>query len=209
MNIVIVDYGLGNLASIKNILLKSGANSVKVSGDAQVLATADKLILPGVGAFDAGMSLLRESGLMAVLNDKVCNERAPTLGICLGMQLLSLGSEEGVDDGLGYVDTKFKKFDSRKLSLRVPHMGWNRVKLQQSHPVFKGIEEYNRFYFVHSYRAEKGCDGSLGLTDYGEYFTSVYAKSNILGVQFHPEKSHKYGMQIFKNFAAWDGQYDY
>ncbi len=118
------------------------------------------------------------------------------------MQLLGNSSEEGSSKGCGIFDVDFKKFSSEDFSLRVPQMGWNRVDLNAPHPVFNGLKN-NRFYFVHSFRADSNCDGALGITNYGEDFASVYSKNNFLGVQFHPEKSHKYGMELFKNFVEW------
>jgi glutamine amidotransferase len=201
--IVIVDYGVGNLGSIANMLKKVGAIA-KVSSDAEILEQADKLILPGVGAFDHGMKNLVESGLIPLLNTLVLEKRVPVIGLCMGMQLLTKKSEEGELPGLGGLDAETVRFrtDETNASLKVPHMGWNTIETRRQHPLFTELETEARFYFVHSYYVV--ChDPALVLaqTDYGHPFASIIGKDNIMGVQFHPEKSHKYGMRLLKNFA--------
>ena len=200
--ITIIDYGVGNLGSMINMLKKIGAPAV-VSNNPVDIAKADKLILPGVGAFDAGMKNLESLGLVQVLNRLVLEEKVPILGVCLGMQLLSKKSEEGKLPGLGWLDadtTRFK-FAGTNSNLKIPHMGWNQLTVCQAHPLFADLEAVNRFYFVHSYHISCADPNNiLARTSYGFDFTSAIVKDNIMGVQFHPEKSHKYGMRLLKNF---------
>jgi len=197
--IVIVDYGLGNLRSIANMLKKSGSDSV-ISGDAEVINTASKLILPGVGAFDTAMNELETRGLIEVLNKKVLEQKCPVLGICLGMQLLTGGSEEGVKPGLGWIPGKARRFP-KATELKVPHMRWNTVRPVQLHPLLQDIDEASRFYFVHSYYVTAESEShSLLKTDYGVSFDAGIARDNIMGVQFHPERSHKFGRLLLTNF---------
>jgi len=200
--LVIIDYGLGNLGSIKNMLHKIGV-SAEISGDPAVIVSASKLILPGVGAFDNGMQNLIDLKLLDVLNKKVLEDKVPVLGICLGMQLMTKGSEEGLMSGLGWIDADTKRFKNTiaEKKVHVPHMGWEYVKSHKESLLLKELYDKPRFYFVHSYfvKANKEED-ILFTTDYSGEFVSGFEKSNILGVQFHPEKSHKYGMKLFKNF---------
>jgi glutamine amidotransferase len=200
--ITIVDYKTGNLGSIRNILKRIGVESV-ITSDIQVIANASKLILPGVGAFDTGMKNLESLGLTEVLNSKVLKEKTPVLGICLGMQLLSSGSEEGVLPGLGFIDAKTVKFRFVNTEeYKNPHMGWNFTIQKKESRLFEGMYSDPRFYFVHSYyfRANNQSD-ILASTEYEIEYTSAVEKDNILGVQFHPEKSHKFGMKLLKNFV--------
>lgn len=200
--ITIIDYKTGNLGSILNILRKIGEDSV-ITSDIDEIASASKIILPGVGAFDTGMKNLTDLGLVDILNKKVVSEKIPVLGICLGMQLLSNGSEEGMYKGLGWIDAKTVRFrfvDTAEY--KIPHMGWNFIKQQKESKLFSGMFTDPRFYFVHSYYF-KANDPSdiLTSTDYEIEFTSAIERGNILGVQFHPEKSHKFGMKLLKNFV--------
>lgn len=198
--ITIVDYQMGNVGSIKNMLKKVGAESV-ISGDPDVLRKATKLILPGVGAFDTGMRHLADSGLIGVLNELVLEKQVPVLGICLGMQLLSRKSEEGTLPGLGWIAADTVKFQLPEL--RVPHMGWNTLRPTNGSVLFQGYQEEPRYYFVHSYHVV--CDDphdAAGITHYGTDFTAAVQRANVMGAQFHPEKSHKFGMQLFRNFVA-------
>ena len=200
---VIVDYGLGNLGSIFNMLKKIGVHAV-ISSETEKVRQADRIILPGVGSFDAGIRNLRLSGLEAALSEKVLNERTPLLGICLGMQLLADGSEEGDLDGLKYVGGFVRKFrfGDNPNQLKIPHMGWNRVIPKRECDLFKNMPQEMRFYFVHSYHFV--CDREedvIAETDYGYQFTSMVSKGNIYGAQFHPEKSHKFGMMLLRNFT--------
>jgi glutamine amidotransferase len=203
MKIVIIDYGLGNLGSMANMLKKIGAQAV-VSSDPLVIEKAEKLILPGVGSFDGGMKNLASRGLLTVINKRVLEDKVSILGVCLGMQLLSKRSEEGQLSGLGWLDTETIrfKFEDANYNLKIPHMGWNQVTVHQSHPLFTDLEEVNRFYFVHSYHVVcANQDNVLASSSYGFSFTSAIVKDNIMGVQFHPEKSHKFGMLLLKNFS--------
>jgi len=200
--IVIIDYGMGNLGSIANMLRKIGADAV-ISSAAADIRKAEKLILPGVGAFDNGMKNLRDRGLLPVLQDRVLSDKVPLLGICLGMQLLTKNSEEGTLDGLGWIDARTVRFKfSEEAALKVPHMGWNQIVASRDNPLTRNIGERPRFYFVHSYYVV--CDRNedvLTTTHYGYDFTSAVNRGNIYGVQFHPEKSHTFGMKLLKNFA--------
>jgi glutamine amidotransferase len=199
--IVIVDYKMGNLGSISNIIKKIGYTSI-VTSDIEIISKASKIILPGVGSFEKAMGNLQQMNLINVLNEKVIAHKTPTLGICLGMQLLTNSSEEGNVKGLGWIDAETIKFDLNTYpDLKIPHMGWNEVSFPQSHFLTSGFSENSRFYFVHSYHVVcSSKDNILMKTKYGFDFTSAIVKDNILGVQFHPEKSHKFGMQLFKNF---------
>lgn len=201
--IVIVDYGVGNLGSIINMLKKAGAKAI-ASSDPAVLGQAEKLILPGVGAFDAGMNKLNECGLVPLLNHLALEKKVPFLGLCLGLQLMTKRSEEGQSPGLGWLDAETLrfKFETAQSHLKVPHMGWNTIEIRQSHPLFRDLDPEARFYFVHSFYVQSHDDEAvLAETNYGGYFHSIFGKGNVMGFQFHPEKSHKYGMRLLKNFA--------
>jgi len=200
--ITIIDYKTGNLGSIQNILKQIGEKSI-VTSDKHEIARATKLILPGVGAFDTGMKNLTELDLVNILNEKVLVEKIPVLGICLGMQLLSKGSEEGSVPGLGWIDGETIRFRFiNTLEYKIPHMGWNFVQQHKKSNLFQNMYSDARFYFVHSFYF-KANDHSdvLTSTTYETEFTSAVEKANILGVQFHPEKSHKFGMKLLKNFV--------
>ena len=204
--IVIVNYGLGNLASIKNMLKKIGVKST-ISSDHEEIAKASKLILPGVGAFDQGMKYINNLNLKPILDKKVLEEKIPILGICLGMQLLSDGSAEGKLGGLGWIKGRCNKFSFQSITngdtLKIPHMGWNEVTIANDLSLYRGFDKNDAaFYFVHSYHLV--CEDSLSVltsTSYGYEFTSSVQQKNIMGVQFHPEKSHKYGMKLLRNFV--------
>lgn len=202
--IVIINYGMGNLGSIKNMFDKIRVPAM-ISSEPADIAKADKLILPGVGSYDNGMTKLDEFGLLPILNRKVLEEKTPVLGVCLGMQLMGNSSEEGSKTGLRWIDAEVKKFSFPANSgLRVPHMGWNRVDVKEN-PLclFDKIEHNPKFYFVHSYHFQLNDPSALiGETTYEYRFPSAVRSGNIYGVQFHPEKSHKYGMQLYINFAA-------
>ena len=200
--ITIVDYGLGNLNSIQNMFRYIDVES-EISSDPDYISKATKLLLPGVGAFDAAMSKLEESNLIEVLKTKVIKEQVPVLGICLGMQLLTNGSEEGVLPGLGWIEAETIKFrfDTGE---KVPHMGWNEVEKSTSSSLTENLEHDSRFYFVHSYHVQVAHQSnSILKTNYGHIdFDSAIQHNNVYGTQFHPEKSHKFGMKILSNFAA-------
>lgn len=203
--IIIIDYGMGNLGSIANMLKKIGAAAAMITTQIPEIEQADKIILPGVGAFDHGMKNLADLGLISILHERVLNEKVPILGICLGMQLLTTCSEEGTLPGLDWIDAETKRFnfDHLQTSFKIPHMGWNTLAIpRQNHPLFTNLYERSRFYFVHSYHVVcKNSKDVLATTFYGYDFVSAVAKDNIYGVQFHPEKSHKFGMQLLKNFV--------
>jgi glutamine amidotransferase len=204
----IIDYGVGNIGSIANMLKKVNENSV-ITSDIQQIAEAKRLILCGIGAFDDGMSKLENMGIVDVLKHKVMSEKTPILGVCLGMQLFTNGSEEGVKPGLGFINGLTKKFQFTQDSssgrpLRIPHMGWNAVKLSKASKLFEGMYEDPRFYFVHSYHVElENPSDELLKASYGYPFTAAFESQNIIGVQFHPEKSHKYGMKLYENFVKY------
>jgi len=200
--ITIIDYKTGNLGSIQNILKRIGEESV-ITSDKKEIARATKLILPGVGAFDTGMSNLSGLDLIDVLNEKVRVEKVPVLGICLGMQLLSKGSEEGSLPGLGWIDAESIRFRfENSLEYKIPHMGWNFIKQHKTARLFDNMYTDPRFYFVHSYFLRvHDTEDILTSTTYEIEFTSAVERGNILGVQFHPEKSHKFGIKLLKNFV--------
>ncbi|MBE0670200.1 MAG: imidazole glycerol phosphate synthase subunit HisH [Anaerolineales bacterium] len=201
--IVIVDYGVGNLGSIINMLKKAGARAI-ASSEPNVLQQAEKLILPGIGAFDAGMNKLNERGLVPLLNYLALEKKVPFLGLCLGLQLMTKKSEEGQTQGLGWLDAETVrfKFNVEQSNLKVPHMGWNTINIQREHQIFTDLEPDARFYFVHSFFVKSNNSNEvLAKTDYGGEFDSILGKDNILGAQFHPEKSHKFGLRLLKNFA--------
>lgn len=205
--VAVVDYGMGNAGSIINMCKRIGVRCVPAR-DAEALARADALVLPGVGHFDTGMQHLADAGLLDALHDRVIGQRCPILGICLGMQLFSRSSEEGTLPGLGWIEGDTKRFDVRSMQdqgLRIPHMGWNRVFPVEGTRLFSPDPDL-RFYHVHSYHMvlDTG-DEALAYTQYGYRFVSAVEKDNVLGVQFHPEKSHRFGMEfmrrVFRKFG--------
>jgi len=199
--ITVIDYGMGNLGSVANMFRRIGAES-NITSDLTEIRKAEKLLLPGVGAFDAAMQRIIESGIKEVLDKKVLEEKVPILGICLGMQLLTYSSEEGKLQGLGWIRATTKKFRFDDPKLKIPHMGWNFIKQQKTHALIADLHEDPRFYFVHSYYVSvEDKDDVLANTHYGFDFNSMLQKDNIMGAQFHPEKSHKYGMKLLENFA--------
>ncbi len=201
--IVVIDYGVGNIGSILNMLKKLGTPAI-ISSSITDIEKADKLILPGVGAFDTGMQKLNDSGFVDILNHKAHIEKVPVLGICLGMQLMTKRSEEGMLPGLGWFDAetlKFK-FPSSELKLKIPNMGWNYVDVCKNSRLFFDMYEDPRFYFVHSYYIQCNSDQDvLTKSNYYLDYVSAFEKDNVYGVQFHPEKSHKYGLKLLKNFS--------
>lgn len=201
--IAVINYGMGNTGSILNMLKKIGAEAI-TTDKIEDIHKADKIILPGVGTFDNGISNLHALGLVEAMKIEVLENKKPFLGICLGMQLLGRSSEEGQMEGLNLIpfdNIKFS-FDS-SLNLKIPHMGWDIVKFNTDDQLFTDIKGTQRYYFVHSYHAV--CDlveNSLISCNYGYEFTAAVKKDNIYGVQFHPEKSHKFGMKLMENFAG-------
>ena len=201
--IVIIDYGLGNLNAFVNIYKRIDI-PVKIAKRAIDLEGATKIILPGVGAFDHAMIKLNESGMRSKLDELVLEKKLPVIGICVGMQILANASDEGILPGLGYIDGVVKKFNTEtfKQKTRLPHMGWNDIKPQTNHILFKDLEENPLYYFLHSYYFQCNQENDVIATvNYGADFVCAVNHENIFGVQFHPEKSHHYGVQLLRNFA--------
>lgn len=202
-SITLIDCGIGNINSVKNMLQKVGVRNVQISTSEKDIAGADKLILPGVGSFDYGMSKLKEFQLIDVLNDKVLKQKTPILGICLGAQLLTKSSEEGVLPGLGWIDAHTKRFKFAKGNeQKIPHMGWNEVIQAKKSKLLENMDEEARFYFIHSYHIV--CNNSsdeLLKAVHGYEITAAVEHENVVGVQFHPEKSHKFGLKLLHNFV--------
>lgn len=199
MTVSLVSYGLGNLGSVANMFKRLGVETRFVSTPEEIVES-EKLLLPGIGAFDHGMGRLGASGLDDAVRDFAATGR-PLLGICLGMQLLLDASEEGVAAGLGLIPGRSRRFDMSP-PLRIPHMGWNSFTALRSDPLLTGVEHGARFYFVHSYHVVPDRpEHTLGVTPYGGEFVSVIRRDNVMGAQFHPEKSHAFGMRVLGNFA--------
>ena len=204
--VTIIDYGVGNLNSIKNMLKKIGVEAV-ISSTTADIESADKLILPGVGSFEYGMNKLRSSPFFDILQQKVLKNKTPILGVCLGAQLLLNGSEEGQPvPGLGWIEGKALRFDQDKMAdnYKVPHMGWNELQVKKESRLFTDMYNNQRFYFVHSYHMACYQEADiLAESNYSYNFVAAVEKENILGVQFHPEKSHKFGMKLYENFIKF------
>lgn len=203
--ITIIDYGTGNLSSIKNMFKRIGIEAV-ITNNIEEIEHAEKLILPGVGHFDYGMKNLHNSGLVNILNQKILINKTPILGICLGVQLLTESSEEGIEKGLGWINGKTIAFNKEKLSIhqKIPHMGWSEVNNYHQSKLFTDMQDEPRFYFVHSYHLQlQNKNDCLASANYGYDFEVGVEHENILGVQFHPEKSHKYGMKLLENFVKY------
>jgi imidazole glycerol-phosphate synthase subunit HisH len=201
--ITIIDYGLGNVLAFSNVYKRLNI-PVAVGKSAADLQRATKLILPGVGAFDHAMELLQHSGMREALDEMVLARAVPVLGVCVGMQILAASSEEGQSRGLGWIDGHVRKFDvaSFRQRTRLPHMGWNDVKPIGPSSLFAGLESDARFYFLHSYYFHCARNENvLAEAEYGTPFTCAVRSNHIFGVQFHPEKSHRYGTRLLKNFA--------
>lgn len=209
--IVIIDYGMGNLHSAQKALQVASQQQAEViiSQDPQQILSADRVVLPGVGAMGDCMAALRASELDTILPD-IIDQGVPLLGICVGMQMLMQHSEEsGGTEGLGLLEGQLTRFpggqDAQGQALKVPHMGWNQVE-QVMHPLWNGIKDQSRFYFVHSYCAQAALPCSIGHSQHGIRFTAALAHKNIFATQFHPEKSHEAGLQLLANFVRWSGQ---
>lgn len=198
----VVDYGSGNVTAIENVLARLNEPYMRVAV-ADDFAVADKLILPGVGAFDAVMGQLADSGLLDPLNEAVLGRKTPVMGICVGMQILAESSEEGSHKGLGWVPGVVTKLDVSGLTRPpfLPHMGWNAVKAPEGSPLFEAVDQEFGFYFLHSYRFSCGPEYELATADYGGDFTVAVRNGNVYGVQFHPEKSHRNGVTLIANFV--------
>ena len=202
--VAIIDYGVGNLRSVEKAFVATGQNAF-ITGNVDELREAQRLVLPGVGAFAACMSALHEHGLVNVVRERVA-EGVPLLGVCVGMQLLFEQSDEfGTSQGLGLLQGRVRRFSEE---LVVPQVGWNRIRQTQSHPLFNGVEDDSFFYFVHSYFCEPDDKAVVvGETEYGMNYASVVARGNVCGVQFHPEKSQAVGLKMLENFAEAEFQY--
>ena len=200
--IVIVDYDMGNIGSVYNMLKKIGRKS-EITRDLEKIRQADHIILPGVGAFDSGMEQLEKFGLVELIRHKAMVDKTPILGICLGAQLMLEKSEEGQKAGLGLVKGEVKRFQlSAESKLRIPNMGWNQIEKVKSSNLVDILPEQPRFYFVHSYHFKMTqSEDQLLISEYGYSFCSAFQHENISGVQFHPEKSHKFGMALLRNFT--------
>lgn len=200
--ITIIDYKTGNLGSIRNMLKKIRMESV-ITSNPEEIESASKIILPGVGSFDQGMENLINLNIKDILNKKVLVDKIPVLGICLGMQLMTLKSEEGRLQGLGWIDAdtiRFRFDDTAQF--KSPHMGWNFIRQHKESRLLRNMVPESRFYFVHSFYVRSNNPSDiLTSTEYEKEFTSSYERENIIGVQFHPEKSHKFGMALLRNFA--------
>lgn len=198
--ILIIDYGMGNIGSLRNMFRRIGT-PVDVASDVASIGRAAKLLLPGVGAFDAAMGRINEQGLGEVIRRRALVDQIPTLGICLGMQLLTHGSDEGQLPGLGIIPARAHRFPVIK-GLKVPHMGWNVVRKASASPLTDGLSADSRFYFVHSYHVQVDDPRhSILKADYGVEFDAAIQSGNVYGAQFHPEKSHRFGMALLKAFA--------
>ena len=200
--IAIINYGLGNLSSIQNMCKRLGIDAV-ITNDEEILNKASKLILPGVGHFKKGMENLHSSGLKTLLDKMDLEDKKPILGICLGAQLMTKHSEEGDVNGLGWVDAVTVKFDENKINNhKIPHMGWTDIMTVDENPLWKNLPDEPRFYFVHTYHfLFQEQDEISAMADYSYPFACAFHKKNIYGTQFHPEKSHKFGMKVLENFS--------
>ena len=198
--IVMIDYGASNIRSAQKAFEHVGA-LITLTADPQIVRQAHKLVLPGVGAFGAGMNALRTRGLDTAVSDKV-REGAPLLGICLGMQFLFENSDEmGHHAGLGLIPGHVTRFDLAEANLKVPHMGWNQIEHKENHPLLRGVPDGAYAYFVHSYYCiPADSENNVARTKHGRTFTSIVARDNVFGIQFHPEKSQRYGLQILRNY---------
>lgn len=200
--VAVLDYGVGNLGSIQNMMKKVGVESI-VTNNLEKIKSASHLILPGVGHFDYCVKQFKESGFFELVHDRVYIDKIPILGVCVGCQMLMESSEEGIEKGLNWVEGKVVRFDNTRIEsqMRIPHMGWSDLHLKKQSSLFSNMA-HPRFYFVHSYHLV--CDHKSDISSeasYGYDFVASVEKGNIYGVQFHPEKSHKFGMKLFENFS--------
>jgi glutamine amidotransferase len=204
--IAIVDYGMGNQHSVLNALSYLGIEA-RVTADPDAVRQADRVILPGVGAFGAAMENLNRSGLRAAMDEAVLSRGRPFLGICLGMQLVAAwGREKGLFEGLGWIPGEVRLMAPTDPGLKLPHVGWNDIIIEQDLPLFQGLKKERAFYFVHSYAVCPTDPARIAATcEYGGSFAAVVYRDNIFATQFHPEKSQKNGLTILENFAEWEG----
>ncbi len=202
--IAIIDYGMGNKHSVYNALKYIGVDSV-ISRDAGEISKAERIILPGVGAFGAAMENLRQMGLEDILHEEIMVKGKPFLGICLGMQLLAeTGTEKGLFQGLGWIAGEVTRLQPPGTGFKLPHVGWNDIELVKDTVLFKGLKKEKAFYFVHSYAMRLKDEGDLAATsNYGVDFTAAVLRDNIFATQFHPEKSQKNGLTVLENFIDW------
>ena len=199
MKVAIVDYGMGNIKSIKSALKYLNVEEIVLSNKFNDIKSADKLILPGVGSFSKAMKNIKQLNLDKILYQAVVKERKPILGICLGMQLMSQSSEEGgFSDGLKFIDSNVKKFNLK--NLKVPHVGFNQVEFHKDYKLYKGLDNLSDFYFTHSYQMQSDQNINQSLCEYGDKFIVSYEVENITGVQFHPELSQTNGLKLLENF---------
>lgn len=205
--ITVVDYGASNLSSISNMLRKIGV-AAEITADPDVVRRASKLLLPGVGSFDAGMEGLQRIGLGEAMRERVLGEGVPILGVCLGAQLFTRRSDEGTEPGLGWLDAETVRFDRAQMELSdgrplpVPHMGWSEIQVEAPSRLLTDLPDESRFYFCHSFHLAPGTSAAVQATvRYGYPFAAVLEQENIVAAQFHPEKSHRYGMAVLRNFA--------
>jgi imidazole glycerol-phosphate synthase subunit HisH len=198
----ILDYGLGNVMAFSNIYKRLNIPACIIT-DANKIDSMEKLILPGVGSFDWAIERLNSSNMRDALDESVLEKKTPILGVCVGMQMMATGSDEGNSNGLGWIDARVKHFSKlSNISLDLPHMGWNDVETHYEHPLFKNLQKEAIFYFLHSYYFQESNKSQiLATSNYGGIYTSCVFKDNIYGVQFHPEKSHQWGIQLLKNFS--------
>lgn len=202
--ITIADYGLGNIRAFLNIYRRMNVE-VKTAVSADELQGATKVILPGVGSFDQAMRQLEQSGMRPALDDLALRQKVPVLGVCVGMQMLGQGSDEGVLPGLGWIEGRVKKLEVPQAAERlpIPHMGWNDVHPQRRSKLFAELDSDARFYFLHSYYFHcRHQEHEIATSNYGTTFACAVNAGNIFGVQFHPEKSHQHGDRVLKNFGA-------
>ncbi len=197
----IIDYGVGNIKAFCNVYERLGLPHLLVK-EAHDLAKVDRIILPGVGAFDYAMEKLNASGIRGALEEHVLQNNLPVLGVCVGMQMLAESSEEGILPGLGWIKGKVKKFTDSSELLAIPHMGWNEVSLVKNNPLFKDLPRVARFYFLHSFYFQcYEAESEIGKTNYGIEFTAILQQNKIYGIQCHPEKSHQAGLILLRNFG--------
>lgn len=204
--IAIVDYGMGNQHSVLNALRYLGVPA-EVAADPETVRRADRVILPGVGAFGAAMENLNRSGLREAMNEAVLERGRPFLGICLGMQLVAArGTEKGLYEGLGWIAGEVRRMAPTDPGLKLPHVGWNDIVIEKDLPLFQGLKKERAFYFVHSYALCPEESGSVAaVCEYGDSFVAAVYRDNIFATQFHPEKSQKNGLMILENFSQWEG----